>query len=140
MAQTLVNGTSYTWAQVVINIGGAIINGVTSVSWSETQEKSNNYGAGRNPVSRGRGNVEYEASITLHMDEVEAIRATSATGKLIDIAPFDVGVSWLPANGIVVNKNLKFAEFLNDPMDTSDGDTNIELELDLIIADIETKL
>jgi hypothetical protein len=132
----LVNGESYTWAQIIVNIGGVPIAGVKAIKYKTSQEKVNNYGSGSSPVSRGRGRKEVSASITLEMAEVEALRASSTTKDLLDIAPFDIIIAWLPTNGAIVRKTLKNCEFTEDLMESKEGDTTIDIELPLIVSHI----
>ena len=68
-------------------INGVQVIGIVAINYSDKQDKQNNYGAGRHPVSRSRGRITPEAKITLYMSEVVAISRTSSTGRLQDIAP-----------------------------------------------------
>ena len=136
---TLINGTSYSWAQITINIQGTPLYGVTALSYSETQEKTNNYGRGSAPTSRGRGRKEYEASMTIRLGELEALRASIASRNLVDIPAFDVTVAFIPNNAdtnVPLVHTLKNAEFLSDSVDVSEGDTSIEVDMPLIISEI----
>ena len=136
--QPLINGTAYSWSQIAITIGGRPLTDVTAISYTVTQEKTNNYGIGNQPTSRGRGRKEYEASITLRLGELEAIRNSVLSRDILDIAPFNITVSFLPEDGTLpVNHILKNAEFTANPVDVSEGDTSIELEIPLIIAGVD---
>jgi hypothetical protein len=46
----LVNGKSYEWADIAVNILGADIIGITNIEYEEKQGMENIYGAGRFPV------------------------------------------------------------------------------------------
>jgi hypothetical protein len=133
----LINGESYSWSQIVLNILGTPIVGFTAISYKESQEKVNNYGAGNRPVSRGYGKKEYEGSITFHMEELQAIAASAPNRSILDIPPFDVVVSFLPKSGTIVTHTLRMVEFLEDPFDGSEGDTAFELEVPIILAGID---
>ena len=134
----LINGTSYSWAQIVVNINGTPLIGITSISYTTTQEKTNNYGMGNRPTSRGRGRKETEASFTLRLAELEALRNSVGNRDILDIPPFDVVVSWLPEDTTIpVSHTLKNAEFLSDPVEVNEGDTSIEVECPLIISHVE---
>ena len=65
MATPLINGESYAWAQIVCTVLNVPIVGITEISYKEMQEKKDNYGQGKYPVSRGYGKIETEGSITL---------------------------------------------------------------------------
>jgi hypothetical protein len=137
MAIPLINGEAYGWADIKINILGREVIGVKSVSYSDTQEKQNNYGAGHRPVSRGRGRIEAEASVTLHMEEVIALQAIAPQRNIMNIRPFDIIVSYINSSGAVVTDKIRNCEFLSNSRDISEGDMEIPVELELIISHID---
>ena len=53
----LINGKSYEWADIVVNVLGVPIIGITNIEYEEKQGMENIYGAGRFPVSRGYGKI-----------------------------------------------------------------------------------
>jgi predicted ATP-grasp superfamily ATP-dependent carboligase len=55
MAKALVNGVEYSFVDIRVRIGVTEIVGITAIEYNITQEKENIYGAGEQPVSRGRG-------------------------------------------------------------------------------------
>lgn len=134
MATPLINGESYAWAQIVCTVLNVPIVGITEISYKEMQEKKDNYGQGKYPVSRGYGKIETEGSITLYMEEVEALRRVAPNGRILDIPPFPIVVTYEPANGIVAVVNLYNCEFKEDSTDTKQGDTDIQIKLPLIIS------
>ena len=66
----LINGKSYEWSDITMNVMGVPIVGVTAIKYDETQNMTNIYGAGRRPVSRGYGQIEPTASVTLDRKSV----------------------------------------------------------------------
>jgi hypothetical protein len=135
----MINGRLYGWADLVIVIMGVVVSGVTAVSWKRKRVKENRYGAGAQPVGRGYGNIEYEASITLHVDEIAAIEAAIPSGHLDDALPFNIVISYQPETGPIKTETLKFAEFTENARDWKQGDTASEVELPLIIGKVITK-
>jgi len=139
MSTPLINGTRHSWADVKINILGRTVSGITAVSYEDKQDKQNNYGAGAFPVSRGRGKYEATSKVTLHAYEVEAIVKALGIGKRIqDVPPFDMIISFLPvgSDGLVTHV-IRNCEFTNNKRDIKQGDTVIEVELELITSHIE---
>jgi hypothetical protein len=134
--QPLVNGTAYSWSQITVNILGIPVAGVTGVSYTEEQEMQDNYGAGNRPVSRGYGNITTEGSVTLHMEEVEALQAAVTTGRLQDIPEFDIVVAFLPEGGVITTHTLKNCRFKTNGRDLEQNQMAIEVEIDLQIAQI----
>src|SRR5438552_11189431 len=91
----LINGREYSWADILINIGGVPVIGITGITYDEEQVKEDNYGAGVNPVSRGYGNKKATASITMYASEVEALMERAPNGNLVDLGVFAVIVQYM---------------------------------------------
>jgi len=53
----LINGEEYVWGDIKTSINGVPVTGIVAISYSDKQDKQNNYGAGRHPVSRSRGRI-----------------------------------------------------------------------------------
>jgi len=136
MPTPLINGTSYSWANVKLNLFGTPVVGVTAIKYKRKQEKTNNYGAGVKPVSRGYGNEEFEASITLYMEEVRRIMDAAPSKDLLAIPPFQIQVLFGSSALQFRQDNLEMCEFMEFSLDTKSGDSKILIELPLIIADV----
>ncbi|MGL4956553.1 MAG: hypothetical protein ACRC9X_05190 [Bacteroidales bacterium] len=132
----LINGQSYTWGDIVCLVAGVPVTGITAIDYEDNQEVKNNYGAGRYPVSRGKGRITCTAKITLEMDEVLAIQGRAINGRLQDIAPFDVQVSYIPGNGRIVHDIVRDCQFNTNKRTWKEGDTNQPVELELIVSKI----
>jgi hypothetical protein len=133
----LINGREYGWADIVVNISAAPITGIRAIKYEEEQEKENIYGSGRNPVARGYGRVKTNGSITLLSATVFAMQTLAPKGKLHNIAPFPIVVSYQPDNGPIVKHVLKNCEFKKTSFDWKEGDMSKDVELDLVISHIE---
>ena len=133
-----VNGRAYDWASIKLQLLKQTVAGVTAISYSVKQEKVNNYGAGVNPISRGLGKREPNASITLEMKEVERIMAALPPGgSLLDIPPFPIVVSYVNPSNALITHTLHHCEFTENKREIKTGDTSIEVELPLILSHIE---
>jgi hypothetical protein len=133
----LVNGKLYDWADIVLTIAGVPVTGVTGIEYKDQQEVEMRYGAGRYPVGFGKGRISCEGKITLYQEEVEAIQRQSPTGRLQDIAPFNIIVSYLPDTGIVSTDKLRNVVFKNNGRTWGEGDTGKTVEIDLAMSHIE---
>jgi hypothetical protein len=136
----LLNGVEYGWSDIKVTILGRKLEGIVAVDYEMKQEKKNVYGRGSNPVSRGRGNKEYEASITLTGKEYAALEASiPKTKSILDIPPFRVDISYAPDDGsnLVKNDALVDVEFTNIKKDAKQGDDSMQHELKLIVGRIE---
>jgi hypothetical protein len=133
----LINGKSYEWSDIVLNILGVPVVGITSVEYNETQDMQNIYGAGRRPVSRGYGKIEPTAKITLLMEEVENIQSVAPNKLLMDIPEFDIVVAFIDTALVTRIHKIRNCRFKNNVRTSNQGDTSIPVELELITSHIE---
>lgn len=137
--QPLINGTAYAWSQIAVNIFNTTIAGITAISYEDTQEMEDNYGAGNQPVSRGYGKKTYKASMTLEMAEVESLQQAAPNGSLQSIPEFDIVVSYLPEGGVIRNHTLHNCRFKTNKRDVKTGDMKVDVELELMPSHITWK-
>lgn len=133
----LINGTAYAWGDITANVLGTPVAGISAIKYSDSQEIEDNYGAGRLPVSRGYGEIKTTGNVTLHMEEVVALQKTVASKRLQDIPPFDIVVSYIPTSGNVTTDILRNVQFKGNGRDAKQGDTKLNVEIELIISHIE---
>lgn len=131
----LINGRAYDFTQILVKILGAPVASVSAISYTEEQTKENNFGAGSRPVSRGQGAINASGSITLSMNDIEAIRDVALDGSLLKIEPFDIQVSYLNAQKVVTHV-LKNCEFTDDGTEASQDDKDIKRSYNLVISHI----
>lgn len=133
----LINGQAYSYVDITVNINGVIISGITTIEYDETQERTNNYGTGTRPTSRGSGKIEPTCTMSIERGEYNALINASPGHSLLNIPEFDVIVSYTPLNSIPVVDIIKNCRFLKNASGGSEGDTNIISELDLLPSHIE---
>lgn len=137
MATPLINGINYSSANVSVILFGTPVVGIISIDYKRKQKKENNYGLGFEPVSRGYGMKEYDGSIELYTDTWKAIIASSPNRDPLQIAPFDIPVTF-GGDGVLTNKDvLRAVEFLEDPLAAKSGDTKLTVTIPLIIGGID---
>jgi len=130
----MVNGTSYSWSQIELRFSNIVqeITGVTNIDYSEEQKAEFNFGANNRPVSRGFGNVVASASVTLHMDDIEAIRSNIPSGNLSELGEFDVLISFLhPDSAKIISHTIKNCYINENGVSVGQDDTIIEKQLNL---------
>lgn len=133
----LINGRAYDFAQIRTTILGVVVPSISSIEYTEEQKKTNNYGSGNRPVSRGHAAIEASAKITMSMNDVEALRKVAPNGSLLAIPAFDVVVTYLhPTSANVVTHVLKNCEFMIDKNAGSQGDTDLKSDFDLLPSHI----
>ena len=133
----LINGVEYGWADIVFAINGVPVTGITAISYSDKQDMTNIYGAGRYPVARGKGRITPSAKITLLGSEVLAIQSQSINHRIQDIAPFDITVTYLPDSGIIHTDKIRNCQFVENKRDVKEGDMSIPVDLELIVSHID---
>lgn len=134
---TLINGVAMVWSDIQIPFLGTPLTGVTEINFSEKQEKTNNYGIGNKPVSRGAGRITYEGSITMLAEEWRSIVAAAPGGSILQIPFFDLPVLYVNSTGLYMKTTLKAVEFTESNFASKEGDSMIPITMPFIFADIE---
>jgi hypothetical protein len=133
----IINGINYAWANVSVILFGQPIIGIVAIEYKRKQKKTNNYGAGVEPVSRGLGMKEYEGSIEIYTDVWKAIIAGAPNRDPLNIPMFDIPVTF-SGDGVVTTKDvLRAVEFMEDPLSTKSGDDKMTVKIPLIIGGID---
>lgn len=133
----LINGKSYENADISVNIGGVILAGITALNYGEDDNIEGIYGAGRKQVSYGLGQITPSGSITLLMEEVQNILSVAPNGRIQDLPPFNITVTFTDASLQTVIHRLIKCKFKTNKIDTKTGDTSIPVEIPLFIGDIK---
>ena len=133
----LINGIEYAWGDIVATVGGVPVVGITAIDYADEQDVENHYGSGRLPVSRSKGRITPTAKITVSMIEVLAWQKASPTGRLQDLAPFPIVVSYLPEDGQIVTDKILNCQFKKNTRSWKEGDTRQLVELDLVPSNIQ---
>lgn len=136
MALPLVNGRAFDFSQIILNILGVPIVSVTSIDYEETQEKTNNFGTGNRPVSRGSAAIEATGSIEFSMNDSEALRDVAPEGSLLMIPAFDIIVVFGNPQSPQTHV-LKNTEFTTDGHSSTQGDTDLKRSFDIIMSHIQ---
>lgn len=133
----LINGVEYVHANIVINILGIPVIGVTDIKYSDIQAIENNYATSSEPVSRTFGTIVYEGSITLLQKEVQRLSAAAPGGRIQNIPDFDIGVNFITEAGDFQRHRLGRCRFKGRSMASTVNNTQIEEELQLSIGFIK---
>lgn len=133
----IINGISYGWGNVSFVLFGVPITEITKISYSRKQKKENNYGAGYVPVSRGYGNIEYEASIEMYTDQWLQIIALAPNNDPLQIPPFDIPVIFAIDGQTPIKDVLRSCEFTEDPFTGNQNDTKLMVTIPILPAQID---
>lgn len=132
----LINGRAYDFTQIIVKVLGAPMVSTSAINYDEEQTKENNFGAGTRPVSRGHGAINANGSITLSMNDIEALRDVAPDGSLLKIEPFDIVVSFLNRQKVVTHV-LKNCEFTNDGVGGSQDDKDLKKSFNLVMSHVK---
>lgn len=133
----LINGESYSWSSIKAEVLGALLVGISAISFGEKDNKQNQYGIGRFPIARSYGNVEPNCSITMYKDTVLALQRVAPNGRISDIPPFDVTVAYVKRSGEFVKEVIRNFEFTENKVESSQGDNSIMVQIECICSHID---
>lgn len=133
----MINGIAYSASNVTVLMFGRAIVGITKLTYTKKQGKENNKAFQTEPVSRGYGNSEYECSMEIYKDEWVGIIASAPNNDPTQIPPFTFSVTYSGDSVIYKEDQIIYAEFLEDPLTVSGGDTSIKLTIPMIIGGIK---
>ena len=145
-AKPKINGAAeYSWASLQILINNVPITGVTEISYEESTQTENVYGAGNLPIARSFTNHEFSGSLTLLNSEIKSLQDAAraqgiASGDITSILPFNIIVSYIPISGgegVPVVDILEEVQFLSNNRGVSQNDSTIETSIDLVIGSIQ---
>jgi hypothetical protein len=132
----LINGVEYTHADIVLQILGIPVVGMTSIDYKDTQAIENVYGTGQLPVAVSFGQASFEGSVTLLMKEAQRLSAAAPGGRLQNIGFFDIRVNYLTEQGDLVSHKLIKCRFKGRNPNSQVNNSQIEEQMDLHITDI----
>lgn len=134
----MINGRTYDWGMIRIGIGGVATMNCTAIDYSDDQEVTAVYAGGRMPVGYGKGRITCAGTITLLMEEVVALQSSIPSGRVQDLAPFAITVSYLhPDTNKVHTDTLKGCVMTGNRRDWREGDTSKEVQIPLLISEIK---
>lgn len=137
-ASNLINkfGKLAGWNSVTANMLGRDIEGITEITYDDSVEKENVYGAGKYPIGRAEGNYAAKASITLLLEEVNALQNSLPPTKGLDsIAPFPIVVEY-EYNGFKKKDVIHSCEFKGRGVAVKQNDKTIAYKFDLLCSHI----
>lgn len=137
MAGVLAQGINYAWGTVAIRALAGLFIGVEKIAYKDVQEMVNNYASGNFPTGRGLGQITFEGSITLYMEELVNLRSITPSGRLQSIPEFDITITYDVSGTKRVSDILKACRFMENGREVQVGDTKIVYEVPLIIGGIE---
>lgn len=138
MGEVLMNGVRQGWGDMEFIVLGMPISGITELSLETKQEKSNEMGAGNEPVHRGRGSKSYSGKIKLYNYEIQKILDKLPPGAdLTDVAPFTINIVMKAVGNDPLRRiDVPMVEFQSSGLNLAlkQGDKSVSVDLDLVIG------
>lgn len=133
------NSEEYGFVDLQVLMLGRPIVGLRGIRYKEMQEKKNTHGSGRKPIARTRGAIDYEGSVKILLSELRALLQSQGNGaSIVGIKPFDVVATYAPKVGdVITTDRLAYVEFTECEVKVDQGDTEVVIELPIIIGDIQ---
>lgn len=135
MAVTLVNGRAFSYVDITLAILNVPTPGISSINYTEEQDKTNEFGTSNRPTARGRGAINASGSLEMSMSEVEALRDIAPDGSLLLLPAFEIAVVF-GNPGKIQTHILESVEFIDDGVETSTGDTEIKRTFGIVISKV----
>lgn len=133
----LVDSNAYDHSTINILLAGQPVIGCNAISYNVNREFTQHYGIGKYSYNRGGGKYSFDATISLFMSELEALRQASPNGLLPEIPPFDIVVTFTPRGKQAVVHLLKDCVITNDGVSSGESDTSVVTELTLNVGFIK---
>ena len=134
----VINGVSYTQADIILTIDGVPYIGCTAIDYSDAQTITPNYATGNEATSVGFGTVENAATITLTMETVQALTAVAPQRKIQNIPFFDVRVNFASTEGgVFISHRLVRCKFKGRNPNSAVDNSQIEEALELFVGTIK---
>lgn len=129
---------AYSWSEYRCFLGGRFVTGIRGFNYKTAQTTEPIYAEGDEPVDVGYGNKEYEASLTILQNELEAIIA-AAGGDPFKIPPFTIVHSYTPSRGTgrIITDVCEGCSFLEIEKAMEQGATFMEITTPVFVKKIK---
>jgi hypothetical protein len=139
MANIRKNGKAYDAGDVSVELLGNLSD-VMEIEYQTEQDHQLNYSLGSNdPSSWSRGKKTPSGSITMPMEDcvkLENAARRAGLDSILDIAPFDINVSYLNEFSQVVVDRVT-AKFMNTGRKSANGDMRLSYQYNLFVLAVK---
>jgi hypothetical protein len=132
-----INGQAYSFTDMVVNINGVPLQGVTSIDYSDEQEMEEYFSNGKFPSTFGSAKYTATGKISVDRADYNAIVNASPNKRIQENLPIDIPVSYVPASNIPTTDILRGVRFKGASLSMSEGDGRQVVELELKIGRID---
>jgi hypothetical protein len=135
-----INGQFYSWSKIRFNFLGASFSTVTNIKYEELDEINDVKGVGSKKLGYTQDNTTTSGSISILVETIEKIAHQVPNGRLQDIPPFPITVSYVDALGNLVAHRLVGCKFTKNSREAIAGSSDaLSVEIPLYIHDINWK-
>lgn len=127
-----INSREYAWQDVTVIVGGKVLTGVQSVSFTESQTKEALYGKGNLPISIQPGRIEYSGELQVTQSELETM-CNAGDGSLLNLN-VDIQVSFGNPPDAIKAFMLQGCQFTEEKRELSNSSTAMEISLPFLFV------
>jgi len=133
-ASSIINkfGKMAGWNSITVNMLGRDLEAINELDYNDTIDVEVVKGAGAYPIGYGEGNYEAKASISMYLEEWNALQRSLPPGMSIaEIAPFPIVVEY-EYDGLKI-KDVFTAKLKGRGVAVKQGDKTIAYKSDLLV-------
>ncbi len=135
-----INGQFYSWSKIRFNFLGSSFSTITAIKYEEVDEINDVKSVGGKKLGYTQDNTTTNGSISILAETLEKIAKKIPNGRLQDIAPFPITVSYVDALGDLVSHVLIGCKFTKNSREATAGSSDaLAVEIPLYIHDINWK-
>jgi hypothetical protein len=135
-----INGQFYSWSKIRFNFLGSSFSTVTAIKYEEADEINDVKAVGNKKQGYTQDNTTTTGSISILVETIEKIAHKIPNGRLQDIPPFPITVSYMDALGNLVAHRLVGCKFTKNSREATAGSSDaLSVEIPLYIHDINWK-
>ncbi len=129
------NGKAYDSGDVIVTVDGVPSPEVAEISYTTEQEHKVNHSLGNEATSYSMGKINRKASIKIYMALQVALERKAPGRSLMRLKPFNVNVTYLNDDNILVNDILT-VKFQSQGREVT-GEMGLAMQYDLLALGIE---
>lgn len=130
-------GNMLGWNSIKANLFGRELEGIDSIKYSDKENHTLVYGAGKTPIGKAKGNYEPEAAISLYLEEnIALIKSLPKGMRIQEIPDFDLPISY-EYQGSVYTDIIRNCSFTNNGRESKNGEGKIVMEYTLCCTHID---
>lgn len=118
-----INGLYYDWESIEVQLPHGIAVNITDIGYNDEKSIEARYGKGSLPRGYGRGNYKASGSMTLDLQEFEALRQ-GLGGNIYNAEPCQAVVAYANDNLPTVTDTLPDIKFTKTDTSSKQGDSN----------------